>query len=242
MPEVWLFGILVATTLLAFTVAGAAGFGGGVIMLPVLVWAFGPKDAIPILTVSTLLAAVSRTGLNWRDISWPVVTWHSLGAIPIAVLASFLFVFAPPAVLTRVLGGVLLLLVLFQHTNLGRSGTLGLRKFVFVGAGTSLVGGFLGGAGVIQAPFLLSYGLTRMAFVGTGAITALLLQVTKLAVFGTTDLLNTQNVLAGVALGVVGFAGSYVGRWVANSASERAFRIIVETLLVIGGILLLITG
>ena len=120
MPEVWLFVVLGIIALLGFTVAGVAGFGAGVILLPVLVWVFGPKEAVPILSVATFLAAVSRTGLNWRDISWSVVKWNSLGAVPVSVLATLLFVVTPPTILVRLLGALLLLLVVYRHTKFGR--------------------------------------------------------------------------------------------------------------------------
>ena len=47
--------ILVITALGASTVAAVAGFGGAVVLLPVLVWVFGARDAVPILTVAQLV-------------------------------------------------------------------------------------------------------------------------------------------------------------------------------------------
>ena len=70
----------------------------------------------------------------------------------------------------------------------------------------------------------------------------MLTQLSKMAVFRTTDLLGMQVLLSGVALGVVGFSGAYLGRLISKRASKRAFQIIVEGLLIIGGMLLLITG
>ena len=230
------------TALLAFTVAGVAGFGGGVILMPALVFIFGPKEAIPIVSVAALLAAISRTGLNWREISWPVVKWHSIGAIPVSILASFLFVITPPDFLARVLGGLLLLFVVYRHTPWGRVRILGLRKFVFVGAGSSFVGGFLGVPGPTRAPFFLAYGLTGMAYVGTSSASMLFAQVPKLAVYRTNDLLGTEALWIGLALGAFGFLASYIGRWVAKRASARLFQYLVEGLLIGGGVLILVTG
>ena len=50
---------MVATTV-GFTIAGVAGFGGGIVALPVLVWVFGVREAIPILSISQALSTVSR--------------------------------------------------------------------------------------------------------------------------------------------------------------------------------------
>ena len=239
MPDVWLMSLLGVASLFAFTVAGVAGFGGGVILMPALVLVFGPKEAIPIVSVAALLAAISRTGLNWRDISWPVVKWHSIGAVPISILASFLFVLAPPTFLGRALGILLLLFVVFRHTHWGRERNLSLRKFALVGAGTSFVGGFLGVPGPLRAPFFLAYGLTGMAYVGTSSAAMLFAQTPKLFVYRGNDLLGTEVLTVGLALGVMGFLASYIGRWIAKRASARLFQYLVEGLLVVGGVLLL---
>jgi uncharacterized membrane protein YfcA len=73
MPDPVTIAILAGITLLAFTIAGLAGFGGGLIVMPVLVWMLGPREAVPIITLVQLVGAASRTGLNWKEISWPVL-------------------------------------------------------------------------------------------------------------------------------------------------------------------------
>ena len=52
MEELLIAVAISAAALVAFTLAAVAGFGGAVIMLPVLVWAFDVRDAIPLLTVA----------------------------------------------------------------------------------------------------------------------------------------------------------------------------------------------
>ena len=44
----------IAAALIASMLAAVAGFGGAVIMLPVLVWAVGVEDAVPVLTIAQL--------------------------------------------------------------------------------------------------------------------------------------------------------------------------------------------
>lgn len=55
--EVLLVG---AAALLAATVAGVTGFGGAVLLLPVLVWAVGARDTVVVLTVAQLVGNGSR--------------------------------------------------------------------------------------------------------------------------------------------------------------------------------------
>lgn len=51
---------LIASALAASGVAAVAGFGGAVLLLPVLVWVFGVRDAVPILTVAQCVGNGSR--------------------------------------------------------------------------------------------------------------------------------------------------------------------------------------
>ena len=60
--------VVIVAALAASILAAVAGFGGAVIMLPVLVWAVGIQDAIPILTIAQLIGNLSRVVLNRREL------------------------------------------------------------------------------------------------------------------------------------------------------------------------------
>jgi uncharacterized protein len=53
---------------IASTLAAVTGFGGAAVLLPVLVFAFGVRDALPILTVAQLVRNGSRVWFNRRDV------------------------------------------------------------------------------------------------------------------------------------------------------------------------------
>tara|TARA_B100000678_G_scaffold281357_1_gene279088 strand:- start:184 stop:894 length:711 start_codon:yes stop_codon:yes gene_type:complete len=234
--------ILAGVTLLAFTIASVAGFGGGLILMPMLVWMLGPREAIPIITLVQVVGAVSRVGLNWKEISWPVLKWSALGSIPISALASYLFVVTPAPIFTRLLGLLLLVLVAQRHTQWGRGRSIKLRSFVLVGGANGLASGYLGTPGPLAAPFHLAYGLTGAAFVGTTAAGVLLTQLPKIPVFASNALLGTQVLYIAAAMGVMAFAGSVVGKRISGKVSDRWFLIGVETLLVLSGIALIVQG
>ena len=100
MPDIPLLVLLGVVAFAASTIAAVTGFGGAVILLPMVVAVFGVRDAIPILTVAQLLGNAGRVVTNRREIAWPVVGWYSVGAIPAALLGGMLFVQAPLAALT----------------------------------------------------------------------------------------------------------------------------------------------
>jgi uncharacterized protein len=55
--------------------AAVAGFGGAAVLLPLLVVAFGVREAIPILTVAQLVGNLSRVWFNRSELDLPVVGW-----------------------------------------------------------------------------------------------------------------------------------------------------------------------
>ena len=168
---------LAVVTFLAFTIAGVTGFGGGLFVMPVLLLMLDPREAGPIIGLVQLVAAASRAGLNWEGISWPIVKRLALTSLPIAAVASYLFVVTPAPIFTRIFGCLLLLMVVQGHTPWNISKNISLRSFLFVGAANGLVSGYLGPSGPVGAPFYLAYGLTGVAFVGTSSAGILMTQL-----------------------------------------------------------------
>jgi len=239
MNELVVYGIVALVALLASTLAAVAGFGGAVILLPVLVWAFGIRDAVPILTVTQLAGNLSRVWLNRNEIDLPVVRWFALGAVPAAVIGGVIFATAPAAALSRILGVFLLLTFVYRRTPWQGRLRVTLPAFLPLGAAFGLLSALVGSVGPLMAPFFLSYGLVRAAYIGTEALSTVVMHVTKLGVYGGYSLLSGRAVLVGVALGAVMFVGSYLGRTILNRVPESAFPLIIDGVLVAAGILLL---
>lgn len=235
--------IAVAIAALAASILAAiAGFGGAVVMLPVLVWAFGVRDAIPILTVAQLMGNLSRVGLNRHELDWRAVRRFGLGAVPAAAVGGVVFATAPAAALVRVLGVFLLLMVAYRHTPWGKRAKMSLQGFLPLGAVSGLLSAVLGTVGPFAAPFFLAFGLVKGAYIGTEAMTAVVMHITKLGVYGSYALLGLQTVLAGAAIGVVMLLGSYLGKRILDRVPERVFPLIIEGVLVAAGLLFLIRG
>ncbi len=211
-------------------------------MLPVLVWAFGVRDAIPILTLAELMGNISRVWLNRREISLPVAGWFALGAVPSAILGGIVFATAPAPALTRIVGLFLVLVVAYRHSPWGRQAHLGIRSFLPLGGTAGFVSAIAGSTGPFIAPFFLAYGLVKGAYIGTQTLATLTMHITKIAVYGRYALLTSQSLAAGLTIGAVMFLGSYVGRNLLNRISERAFIYLVEGVLVASGLLFLIRG
>lgn len=232
-----MFGALLSSTL-----GAVAGFGGVAVILPFLVWAFGVRDAIPILTVAQLIGNGSRAAFNWRQLDFRVVAWFALGAVPMSIAGAAVFAIAPAPFLRHLLGAFLLLTVAYRHTKLGHQGRVGVRGFAALGAVLGFLSGILGSVGPLLAPFLLSYGLLKGAFIGTAALTAVVMNLVKLPTYYGFGLVSPLLLATGIGIGIVMIFGSYLGKVILRYVPERVFPLLVEAVLVVSGVQFLVFG
>ena len=138
--------------LLAGLVRGFSGFGGAMVLVPILAASHGPQVAVPVLVlidfVLTLpLAWRARRRCAWREVA-PVALGHA-AALPagLAVL-----VLADPALLTRATGGLVLAMAAAMALGLRRTTPPGRGSALGIGLGIGLGAGFLSGSTGVGGP------------------------------------------------------------------------------------------
>ena len=242
MEELLRIGAVAIVSTVGFTIAGAAGFGGGIIVVPVLVWVFGVKEAIPIFTISQMLSMATRVWLHRGGLDWTVVRNFTFGGLPLCILGSFVFISINTDVLVRIIGGTMLLILIYTRLPIGRGFNMRLWGFIPVGAVTGFMSGFMGFPGPFAVVFFLVYGLTASSFIGTFSLGMALIQLPKLIIFGTNGLLTPQVCLLGIGLGLIGMGSAYMGRFILRRVPEKVFPWIITGMLLISGIILLVRG
>lgn len=224
---------------LAATVSGAAGFGGALLLLPVLAHTIGAKVAVPVLTLAQLLGNLSRAGLGWKEIRWRPALLFSLGAVPASILGSRLFVALPSAVVLRVIGVFLLLVVALRHTHLGKR-AVPEKALAPAGAGVGFLSAVAGSAGPLGAVVFLSLQLPAGAYVASKAASAVLMHLSKTVIYGRYAGMSAADWAGGLAMGAAMVVGSWTGRKFIERLPEKGFSTLVEVLLVAAAVSLLV--
>lgn len=228
----------VAAGVLAW-VSAVAGFGGAVLLLPVFTALFGLRVAVPVLTLTQIASNGGRVWFNRHEINTRLVGWFALGAIPTALVGGLLLAKAPLEALKRVLGLFLLGVVAWRH--LGRPPRPPRpATFTAVGAASGFGSALLGSVGPLTAPFFLAYGLTKGAYIGTEAASALVMHAAKLVAYGAGDLLTWQVLTLGVALTPTTLIGAWLGKRTVDRLHDKLFVALVEIGLVVAGLLFLV--
>lgn len=146
--------------LLAFAagvLSGVVGTGSSLIMLPVLVAQYGPRVAVPVMAIASLLGNIGRVIVWWHEIRWRPVLAYSLTGVPAAVLGAHTLMTIPPAVVDVFLAAFFLAMIPLRR--LIRRSHIHLRIWHMAVAG-ALVGfltGFVLSTGPLSVPVFTGY-------------------------------------------------------------------------------------
>ena len=236
MPDAFGWAILVTGALIGSVIGGVAGFGAGVVLLPLIAWTLGIRATAPVLTVTMLLGNLSRIWWNRGEFDRDVAVRFLAGAIPATAAGAMLYAGVTSTSLRLIIGGFLVAAVPLRRLLQSRYLRVRLVHFPVIGLVFGFLSAIVVSIGPVLTPFYLAYGLRRSAFIATEAVCALAMHLTRGAVFSRYALLGHDTLTVGVVLGSIMFAGSWMGRRLLDRMSDRVFLAVVEALLVAMGL------
>jgi uncharacterized membrane protein YfcA len=233
--------ILFAISFLAATISGAAGFGGALVLLPVLAGMVGIKAAVPILTIGQIFGNASRVWFGRHELKWKPIIFFLLAAIPLTILGSYLFTDIDSNKIKIGIGIFLILLVVYRRTKIKKI-KLGDKGMLLGGGVTGFLSGLAGSAGPLGAAFFLGLNLKATAYIASEAFTALTMHLTKTIVYNKYSLIGQTELYYGLFIGVAMILGSWTGKKIIEKLSQEKFILLVEILLIISGLQLIWTA
>ncbi|MHB8088752.1 MAG: sulfite exporter TauE/SafE family protein [Anaerolineaceae bacterium] len=215
----------------AAALSGAAGFGGALLLLPVLAGTVGTMQAVPLLTLVQLIGNLSRVGFGFKQIKWKPVGLFLVGAVPLCVAGALLFVELPKSIVNCCIGAAILI-----FTVLKLSGIIKLKPsntLLVVGGGVvGLLSGLVGSAGPLGAVIFLNLGLPPVAYIASEATTALVMHGVKTVVYQSILTIDPKTwILAGM-MGIAMIFGTWVSKRILEKLDARKFQIFVSILLI----------
>lgn len=234
-----------------------SGFGLGTLLMPAYALFFPLPVAIAATAVVHLANNIFKTVLVGRKADWRVVLKFALPAAIAAIIGAILlnlFAGLPPLTFYRIDGqkheiyliklivGVLIIGFACLDLLPCLSNVAFDRKYLPVGG---LLSGFFGGLsgiqGALRSAFLIKAGLEKEAFIGTGTVSAVIVDVSRLLIYGLsfyTMKISQVESMSGIILAAIiaAFAGSFVGARLMKKVTLHAVQIIVGVMLIVVGI------
>src|SRR5438445_10020408 len=168
-----------AVGLVAGTISGIVGTGSSIMLVPVLVYEFGPKQAVPIMAVAAVMANLSRILARWREVDWRACAAYSMTGIPAAALGARTLLALPSRAVDVSIGLFLIAMVPVRHWLARHDLKFSLWHLAIGGAVIGYLTGIVVSTGPLSVPLFLFYGLTKGAFLATEAASSLGLYFAK---------------------------------------------------------------
>jgi uncharacterized protein len=223
--------IFLSSAFLASAISTITGFGSALILISISSMIFGIKWSIAITTFLYAFNTITKTILFRKHIDWYLTFLITVTAIPGVIGGSYFLLKSDASIIKS--GLAIIALVYLVVDLLKRENTLKLNQLVLLTAGA--VYGFLSGAvgtgSIIKAMVFKRLKLEKKQFVATMAITALPLNICKIAIFTSGALIDLSDLPLILGLLIASLSGTLLGKYFLNKLPEHVFYYLVRIML-----------
>jgi uncharacterized membrane protein YfcA len=233
------YAFVLIVGLVAGALSGIIGTGSSIMLLPILVYQFGPKQAVPIMAIAALMANVGKILSWWREVDWRAFAAYALPGVPAAALGARTMLVLPAHGVDMALGVFFLAMIPARRWLRARDLHMALWQLAVAGAVIGFITGIVLSTGPLSVPAFTAYGLTKGAFLSTEAATSLALMVSKIVTFRALGALPLPTLIRGLIIGCSVMAGTFAGKRVVQRMSPHSFQLLLDALLLCSGVSLI---
>jgi uncharacterized protein len=245
--------ILCVASFLASALTLFSGFGLGTLLMPVVALFFPLELAIAMTAMVHLANNLFKIGLLGKKADRTVVVKFGLPAIAAAFVGAVLLLYLGEAepiyeyealgsnqqvsIIKLVIGTLIVLFVVLELSPTFSRTALDRNWLPLGGVISGFFGGLSGHQGAFRSMFLLKAGLEKEAFVATGVVLAVMVDIARMVIYGAdistqSDVIEWTSVIGG---SLSAFTGAYVGAKMLKKVTFRSIQLIVSALLMLVG-------
>lgn len=221
-------------------IGSVAGMGAGMIVTLFITPIIGPKAVIPVVSVLMLINNASRVWVFREGLQCSRIALIAGVAVPMSAIGALVYVRLEGSVIQLLIGSILVASIPLKRWMHERRLTPDTTQVVAVSGLYGFLSSVMVGAGMLVIPMLMSFGLTGSALLSTDAAIAVLVNLAKVVFFGSLDAISMPLFLLAVVMGLCTVPGTWAGAWLVKRTSVRLHSAIIETLIVFGGIALIV--
>ena len=235
--------------LLASCLTLFSGFGLGTLLMPVTALFFPLEVAITITAIVHLANNLFKLALFGKDVNLQVLWRFGLTAVIFAFVGASLllwlgglpelfryqwldrlFIVEPIKLLV---GCLILFFVFYEFSSKFSSRAISPRYLPLGGILSGFFGGLTGNQGAFRSLFLLKCDLNKDQFIATGVVLAVIVDVSRLAVYGfELSTVNLDWLLISITC-ITAFLGAYFGKRLVQKVTIHSIQKLVATLLIL---------
>src|SRR5215475_3612580 len=204
-------------------------------LMPVLISAYGPREAVPIMAVASVMANFSRIMAWWREVDWRACAAYSVTGVPAAALGARTLLALPSYAVDLAIGVFLIAMVPARHYLARHQLKANLWHLAIGGAVIGYLTGIVVSTGPLSVPLFLFYGLTKGAFLATEAASSLGLYVSKSVTFERFGALTPDVAIKGLVAGSSLMVGAFIAKRFVLKLEPDVFRLVMDVIMLAAG-------
>ena len=208
-------------------------------LMPVLVIAFGPVHAVPIMAIAAIMANFSRVMVWWRAINWRICLAYSATAVPFAGLGARTLLIVPARAVEIALGIFFILMIGVRRWMAVHQLRISPWQLALIGVPIGFLTGVVASTGPVTVPIFLGAGLVKGAFLSSEATASLFVYFAKAAVFRSFGALPLDIVAKGLIVGASLMVGAFAAKRFVLSMDPARFNLVMDGLMLFSGSTLL---
>ena len=245
--ELFLIGV---TAFLVALLTLFSGFGLGTVLMPVFSIFFPVPLAIAATASVHIMNNIFKFGLMAKYINWNVAVRFGIPAALAALAGAILLQILDQmpvigsyslgksifqlTVVKTVIGLLIIFFAVSEFLPWGKQIFFPQKWLPIGGAVSGFFGGLSGNQGALRSAILLKVGLSKNAFVATGIVSAILVDASRLIIYGTKTqpdfFVRYQEVVTPIIVGTVcACCGSFIGKKFLPKITIKIIRYIVTT-------------
>lgn len=238
------YALFVVAVTLGFAVRGGAGFGGGIVAVPLLALIAPLPVVVPFTSAVNTVASVLYGGAHWRKVEWRELARIAPYAVVGAAIGIALLAYVDSQPLKRVFGVFILLYASYMLYSSGEMPSIPRRWLTPLAAVLSVLGGaigslFGGAAGPIFVMYLNALKIEKDRFRATLTMLMIALGFTRITGYALMGLYTPPVLLMFVVGLPLMLLGGYLGNRVVQRLNQRRFNQAVGCVIFASGILLI---
>lgn len=235
--------LFLAVSLLASLVSGLFGLGTALLVIALGANLLPVVDTIVLATVLFTASTITKSLIYRQDINWKLAVFMTMASMPFSYLGASLLPLAPVDLIRKLLGGMILLYLIFTRIKPDSPPAPVLQhRLPALAAGSACYGflsGLLGSGNLVKAIIFSRMKLIGPSFVGIMAATSVMSNLTKLVAFHHADLIAVQPAIMLVSLIIIAITAALISRYLLVRINTRYFQLGITIIMFLSALALL---
>lgn len=233
--------LLSALVFVASAIGTLTGFGLSTIMIPVVLLFYPHTQTLFFVGIIHLFGNVWKVVLFRRGFRWKLILCFGIPGIAASFLGAKIAFEVPAGLLLRILGGFMIIYVIYLFAKPSFKIKQGTGSAVTGGALSGFLAGIFGMGGAVRGLFLSSFDLPKSVYIATAGIIAIFTDITRVTTYFVKGARLESKILWGMLIFIpASFLGAKAAKFFVEKIPQKHFRKVIAAFLFLVALKLLI--